>query len=289
MSNIFDALKQAAGTRKDIQDIIEATVSPLPSGVAMPLAGSFEPKESEPVRPAYPTLPYRVEDLRLSADVPAIPFDGSAARAAEQYRLIRTRLQHHPRTPKILLVSSPTPGDGKTITAVNLAAVLALKSDSRALLVDADLRRPTIGAKLGISDAPGLGGVLEGTCSLEEAIIKVAELPSLYVLPTGKPRMNPTELLDSPKWAEVVSLFRERFEYCVIDSPPVSSVADYELLEKAVDGVIVVVRPDHTNRSVALKVLETIPRDKQLGLVVNCATEWILFKPPFPYYYYGSR
>lgn len=294
MSKIFDALKRTADANHHLMAILDTSDQPAPAGgpdagipPGPPPSSTGHPASAKAATATEPPR-YRVEHLRLSAGTPVIPFDGTDSRASEQYRLIRTRVVHDPRKPRMLLISSASPRDGKTITSVNLAAALALKSDSRILLIDGDLRRPAIAAMLGISAEPGLGSVLRGECTIEEAIIHVAEVPGLYVLPAGHVSANPTELLDSARWAHLCASIRTLFHHTVIDSPPVNSVADYELLEKVVDGVIVVVRPDHTNRALAYKVLEGIPRDKQFGLVVNCATEWFLFKPASPFYYYGD-
>jgi len=286
MSRIFDALQRAAEIGK--------TAGPAdPGDFVKELVNSDLPKGERPadadipaVAPPPPAKPmYRVEKLRLPAGAPTLPFDGSSSRAAEQYRLIRTRILSDPRQPQVIMVASPTPRDGKTITAVNLAAALALRTENKVLLVDGDLRRPGIASSLGIPSENGLGGVLDGTCQLEDAIVNIAEVPGLYVLPSDRSTLNPSELLDSPVWKTVCTSIRRDFRYIVVDSPPISSVADYELLEQSADGVVIVVRPDHTIRSLAFRVLETVPREKQLGLIVNCAIEWFLFKPPNPYYY----
>lgn len=287
MSRLFDALRRMSGPNDPLMAVFKPNDGP---------ATSQDPKTAhatEAVRPAVQPLKeatpsdsrYRVEPLRLSAGVPTLPFDGSSSRAAEQYRIVRTRILHHPRQPRILLVSSPNPGDGKTITAVNLAAAIALKSSNTVLLLDGDLRRPNVATMLGVSSAPGLAGVLEGVAALDEAILRVAEVPGLFVLPAGKATVNPTELFDSARWTDALTSFRHTFSYVVIDCPPANTIADYELLEKSADGVIVIVRPDHTNRTLAFKMLEGVAKEKQLGVVVNCATEWFLFKPSHPYYY----
>ena len=222
----------------------------------------------------------------MQAGVPTLPFDGTSPRAAEQYRMIRTRIVHDHRNPRICLISSPTPGDGKTITTINIAASLALKTNVSALLIDCDLRRAGIAGRLGIDLEPGLAGVLEGVCTLQQAIVQVEELPGLYVLPAGKPRVNPTELLDSAAWKDVCASTRREFSYVVLDSCPVGSVADYELVQATADAVIIVVRPDHTNRALSLKAVENVPKEKLLGVVVNCALEWFLRRTPASYYQY---
>lgn len=288
MSRIFDALRRSPGENDAMLTVFAPNDRHASSGAATPAA---ETSPASPKAPEHLTAEgseYRVESLRLSSAAPTLPFDGSSSRAAEQYRLIRTRILHHPRAPRVLLLSSPTPGDGKTISAVNLAVAISLKNDNTVLLIDGDLRRPCVANMLGIPAKPGLADVLEGVSSLENAIVRIQEVPGLYVLPAGRATVTPTELLDSARWKDALATMRGAFRWVVVDCPPAHSVADYELLEQVADGVIIVVRPDHTNRALTFKTLESIPKEKQLGLVINCTTDWFLFKPAHPYYYYAD-
>jgi capsular exopolysaccharide synthesis family protein len=190
--------------------------------------------------------------------------------------MLRTRLQHHRKQPRMVLVSSAEAGDGKSVTAINLAGALSLKIEENVLLVDGDCRRSNIHAQLGLPLSPGLSEVLSGSSDLAEAIIRLEQLPNLSVLTAGEPRVNPSELLDSTAWRDLAASLRERFRYVIVDSPPVGSVADYELLQAVCDGVILVARPDHSSRAVLLSSLKTVPEDKQLGLVMNCVSPWFL-------------
>jgi capsular exopolysaccharide synthesis family protein len=214
---------------------------------------------------------YRRVKVRLSPTAPLFPFDGGDENAAAQYRIVRTRIgqQHNP--PAMLLVSSPGNGDGRTLTALNVAAALALKSDAKVLLVDADFRRSRCAEWLGVPESPGLTDVLSGGRPLEDAIIQLAELPSLCVLPAGGPRQNPTELLDSSEAAVLFARLRGEFAYTLIDGPPIGSVADYEILLMHCDGVVVVVRPDHTKRSLYKQAVGSVPPEKLAGILLNHA------------------
>jgi capsular exopolysaccharide synthesis family protein len=293
MSKIFEALKKAGEEGQDILAVFQdeelapryeqaAAVSAEQPAAKLPPAPAPPPLEPAP-------LAYRPHSLRLTVGTPVIPFDGLSPRAADQYRMIRTHILHHPGAPRMLLVSSPTPGDGKTTTAINIACALALKSNTRVLLVDGDLRRPGVAPILGLPEEPGLANILDASASFEDAVAQIVEIPGLFVLPAGKTDCNPTELLDSRRFTDVWATARQAFDYVVIDTSPVSVVADYDLLEKAADGVVIVVRPDHTNRSLAFKALESIPSEKNLGLVVNRALDWFLFRPDHPYYYHDYR
>jgi receptor protein-tyrosine kinase len=228
--------------------------------------------------------------LYLPAPSPLLPFDNSDSQADEQYRIARTKICHHPKSPRVLAISSAAPQDGKSVTAINLAGALSLKVETRVLLVDADFRRASVHKVLGVPRAPGLSDVLRGTCELQQAIVRTEQLPNLYVLAAGTTVETPVELLDSARWSNLCGIFREAFFHTVIDSPPFASVADYDLIESNSDGVVIVVRPDHTNRQLCRKVLETVPKEKLLGVIVNCIPKWFLgkFASPANYYYYSS-
>ncbi len=222
----------------------------------------------------------RLAHLRVSALAPIFPFDTRHYAAADQYRIIRTKLLHHPRKPRLVVVSSASSGDGKTITSINVAASLALKPDAHVLLVDGDFRRPSIAGKLGIPDEPGLAQLLDGSVSFESAVVRVEQIPNLFVLPAGGLRGDTAELLECRNWHAFIEQIRDRFSNVVFDAPPIATVADYELLQLASDGVVVVARPDHTDRAACMKALETVPREKLLGIVLNAVQDWWLWKSP---------
>jgi len=201
------------------------------------------------------------------------PFDNRDRRAAEQYRIARTKILHHPDTPRMVAVTSPQTRDGKSVTALNLAGALALKDNHSVLLVDADLRRSSLAGLLGLPSFPGLEEVLRGQCSLADAVLRVDLTPVIYLLPAGGRTRQPVELFDSVYWPRICAQIRSEFDHVVIDTTPIGVVADYELIERVVDGVIVVVRPDHTDRTVCLAALQSISRDKLLGVITNCVPE----------------
>jgi Mrp family chromosome partitioning ATPase len=130
--------------------------------------------------------------------------------------------------------------------------------------------------------------VILGNCHLEEAIIQAQQFPNLHILVNGKLEdMNPSELLDSPHWRALCQAIRRRYQYIVLDTPPVSAVADFELIQMASDGTLLVARPEHTNRSACFKAIEAIPREKLLGVILNCAQPWFLNKSHSYGYGYG--
>ncbi|HLJ48628.1 MAG TPA: CpsD/CapB family tyrosine-protein kinase [Bryobacteraceae bacterium] len=232
---------------------------------------------------------YRSLSARIPAGAPALPFHGEDVRAAEQYRLLRTNIVQHPLQPRLMAIGSASPGDGKTITAINLAGTLALKHDLSVLLVDGDLRRSTVAQVLGIPAEPGLAEVLRGQVRLEEAIVRIEQAPNLYVLPSGDTDLNPTELLDSEACSSTFASFRERFSYVVVDTTPMTAVADFKLVSQLCDGTLVVVRPDHTNRNALMRAIEVAPQITILGAILNDYPDWFLSRTEDYYgYYYGE-
>ncbi len=208
-------------------------------------------------------------------------------RAEEQYRLIRTKLLHNPRHPALIVISSPGEGDGKTLTAIHLAATFALRTEESVLLVDGDLRRPGVHRYLGLPPGPGLAELLQDEVPLEDALCRLEETPGLGVLPAGERHANPAELLASSRWPRLAAMLRERFRHVFIDSPPFAGLADGELIGAVSDGVLLVIRQDHTDRTACLEALRTLS-PQLLGVVWNSAVDWFLWKPPRAYYYYRN-
>jgi capsular exopolysaccharide synthesis family protein len=304
MSRIYSALKvldeaRAARLGAPPSDATPKIATPAVSSVAVmerepepepePEPAAAEPKRTVIQFPSAPTCEpdaeYRTVSLRV-AEGPLLPFDGSDPRTAEQYRLIRTNLMLHPSRPKMIAVSSASPGDGKTVTTVNLSAALALKSESTVIMVDGDMRQKKLAISLGIKAEPGLADVLRGTCRLDEAIVRIEEMPNLLVLPSGSTTANPAELLDSPEWKALTTRLRALFSYVVIDTTPVAAVADFQLVQQASDGVLLVLRPDHTKRSIFQRALQNVPSQKLLGTVLNAVPDWFLCNTRENDYYY---
>ncbi len=289
MSRIFDSLKKAGGKAADVAlpliDKSEAADPPTRESDGKAVA---EPtRTGESLAPAAPQI--RVVSARPLPNLPLLPFDGTHPSAAEQYRIIRTKIVQHTLQPRVVAISSPGAGDGKTISALNIAGALSLKGEVKVLLVEADLRRSNFCKLLQLSDEPGLIDVLSRKCALEEAVMKVEQLPNLFLLGAGAFRPDASELLDSPFGRSIFQTLRKRFHYVVLDCPPIGSIADYDVIQAAADGVLVVIRPDHTKRGPAMDTLASVPKDKMLGVVMNHVKPWFLWrKSDAAYYYYGE-
>jgi len=246
------------------------------------LAGAPETDLAAPSLQALRTVP-----IRVPAGSALLSFNINQERAAEQYRIVRTKILLNPQRPRMFVVSSAGPADGKTVTCLNIACALALKGETDVLVVEGDFRRPNVAKLLGLPPGPGLAEVIRGECKLEDAILRIEGLPRLFVISAGKQRDNAAELLGSARWRQICQLLRKSFEFVVLDSPPIGVVADYDLLEAVCDGVIAVVRPDHTNRSACYRALNSIPYEKRIGVVLNQVPDWFLWRS-HSYSYYGS-
>lgn len=304
MSRIYEALRQSdKSTESSIAELIvgdqtvvfddsqkteeDVPIQEVYAHLAEPL---LEQESFLDVAEQHQPSQYRVVPLHVQAHVPIIAFDGSFGRAAEQYRILRTNILQHPKQPAMIAISSANPGDGKTITAINTAAILATKSDYRVLLIDADLRQCSVAPALGIDSGPGLVGVLSGECTLEDAIVRIEQLPNLHVLPSGRLCANPVELLDSAYCNSLIQRIRERFDFIVVDTTPTAAVADFKLVLQFCDGVLLVARPDHTNRDAFARALQIEPQEKLLGTVLNSSEEWFLWKGQDRYlHYYNDK
>ena len=208
-----------------------------------------------------------VDGVSLSPLFVAATEPGSPA--AEQYRLLRTRLESRDASGRnqLLLVTSPRLGDGKTTTSSNLALTLAREFQHRVILVEADLRRPTLAQRFGLSAQRGLVDVLLGAIPLDEAIIPIPG-HHLSLLPAGEEGTRSTELLASSMMQRAMDDLRSRFDRIIVDTPPVG-LADTHILARIADGVIVVVRAGVTPRPALERALAAIDRERLIGLVLN--------------------
>ena len=190
--------------------------------------------------------------------------------AAEQYRSLRTRIKRSEsgRALRTIAITSPNKGDGKSLTAANLALTMAQEFQQRVLLVDCDLRRPSVHQLFGLAEAPGLGDVLMNAAELEQALVLLPE-HHLTVLPAGLPPSNPAELIGSSAMRRVLDTLRTRFDRILIDVPPVAPLADLHILAPMVDALLMIVRAGVTPKPAIERALAGLDPNKVLGLVLN--------------------
>lgn len=197
-----------------------------------------------------------------------------ASLEVEQYNALRYTLEGSggSEAHRVVAVTSPAVGDGKTTTAINLAGVLAHRADARVLLVDADLRRPSVGALLGLDGRAGDAGLADAirdpTRTLESVVTSLPAF-NLWVLPAGRPSDDPYELLRSPRMAGLLEDARRQYEFVVIDTSPFLLVPDARSLERLVDGFLLVVAAHRTPRKLVEDALTLLVPPKLIGLVFN--------------------
>ncbi len=204
----------------------------------------------------------------------------------EQFRALRTRLLEagERKRMRAFVITSPGVGEGKTLTALNLAWLLAQTDGVKALLIDADLRQPCAAEYLGIETDCGLSEVLTGETRLTEAIVKLNPA-GLHVLPGGAAREDVAELLSGPRFARLLDEARKLFDYIIIDAPPLGIFTDANLLINRADAALLVVRASKTRYAIVDRLLEQLPRERVLGVVLNRAE----IRPADTAYYYQSR
>jgi exopolysaccharide transport family protein len=204
---------------------------------------------------------------------------------AESYRALRTSLllSNLGAPPKVIMVTSALPQEGKTTTSINCAVVLAQKG-IRVLLIDADLRRPSIHKTLGMGPRSGLSNVLTGSATLEQAITRSTVLPNLSILPAGTPPPNPAELLASTNMRDVLEQLRGQYDHIVVDTPPTLSVTDAVVLSPRADAIVLVIRSGQTTK-------QALRRSRDILMQVNAKVSGVLLNAvdlssPDYYYYY---
>src|SRR5687768_1612918 len=216
---------------------------------------------------SYDISPARVEPHLVAVSQPRSPY-------CEQFRSLRTKLLQagEQKEMRAFVVTSAGVGEGKTLTALNLAWLLAQTEGMRALIIDSDLRQPCATDYLGIETSTGLSDVLGGTAPLEKAIVRL-DPAGLYLLPGGQARDDVAELLSGPSYARLLSEVRRMFDYIIIDAPPLGIFTDANVLMNRADGALIVVRSGKTRYALVDRLLEQIPREKLLGVVLNRVDE----------------
>jgi capsular exopolysaccharide synthesis family protein len=257
MSKFFKALEQAELDRA------------LRGGVAPGVATASEAMPPGQARPPVIDPPVDGVDSRLVSLMTPAAFE------AEQYRALRHAIEQLQRSAglKVIAVSSPGAGDGKSITSVNLAGALAQSPDARVLLVDADLRRPTLGHLLGLRDAEGMS-LVDGISSPGlplDRIVRSRPPFNLSVICAGSPLASPYEALKSPRLGELLGEARRQYDFVVLDTPPVQPVQDCRVIGRWVDGFLLVVSAHQTPRRLVEDALTTLDPSKLLGIVLNGA------------------
>jgi polysaccharide biosynthesis transport protein len=213
---------------------------------------------------------------------------------AESYRALRTSLllTSVGAPPKTIVITSALPREGKTTTSINTAVVLAQKG-TRVLLIDGDLRRPSIHKTLGLGPRIGLSNVLTGGATIQQATIRSSMLPNLYILPAGTPPPNPAELMASSQMFDLLAEMREQYDHVIVDTPPTLSVTDAVVLSTRADAVVLVIRSAQTTKPALRRSRDILAQvnARVAGVLLNAVD---LDSADYYYYYeyqgkYGQR
>jgi exopolysaccharide transport family protein len=220
-----------------------------------------------------------------SCPVELITFGHPKSMLSEAYRNIRTSilLSFSERPPKRIAISSPNPAEGKTTTVINTAIALS-QTGVQVLLIDADMRKPRIHKIFREENGAGLSNFLSGNAALD-SVIKKSDIPNLYYIPSGPIPPNPSELIGSKLFKNMMESLGERFDHIVLDSPPVLGFADAIILSTSVEGVILVVLGGKTPRETLQRAKEVLHQvnAKILGVVINRID---IQRSDYGYYYY---
>lgn len=262
MSKLFDQIRKSQGERQPASPQMERVLE------ATQLAAGAEHLPASAIP--------RIDNCRKihlpKSTQAAVLFqsqNGTAA-AAEAYRGLRTRVMRLQTTQGIhsVVLSSSLPGEGKTVTSLNLGLCCAQLHEMKVLVVDADLRTRGMTKLLGYPAAPGLAEILAGKADYESAIL-ATDVPNLYVLGAGDSTISPPELFAGSRWKEFVAWCARSFKLVLVDSPPILSLSDFELISHPCDGVLLVVRALRTPRAGLKNAASQIDSRKLLGVVYN--------------------
>ena len=224
-----------------------------------------------------------------------VTYFDSSSMVSEQFRRLRTHIMRERAEdpPRTIMVTSALSSEGKSFVAANLALTIATEFDSYALLVDCDLRNPSLSRWFGQEKTYGLSDYLLDKEELPELLIKTP-INKLSLLSGGSAQGNPVELIGSKKMSTLIQDLRSRYEdrYIIIDSPPILATTEPSVLTKIVDGIVLVVRADSTGRDLVEQAMKVLDRNKIIGVVLNdvkFATEAMhsrFFGTKYNYYYY---
>lgn len=252
------------------------------AGATLNVGGAARPVLASPEFVSWEVETERVEPRLITITHPHSNY-------CEEYRSLRTQVLHKSQRQKLqaIVVASVNPSEGKSVTALNLSWLLAQTDGVKALIIDSDLRMPSLTDYLGIETDKGLSDVLSGRTTLKESIIRL-EPAGLHLLPGGEARSDVAELISGPKFKEILREAREIFDYIIIDAPPLGIFTDATVLINQADGAMLVIRAGRTRYSAVDRILENLPRERMLGVVLN-QSEDTMGETHYNYGYYGRR
>jgi capsular exopolysaccharide synthesis family protein len=211
--------------------------------------------------------------VSLPSDSKLVCLTAPESFGAEKFRFLGVRLRQlqHNRPLKKLLITSTIPEEGKSTVSANLATILARRQQPKILLLEGDLRRPSLSKQFGLGRLPGLSEWLQGEPRSIKDIYRL-EGPNLWFLPAGRPPENPLELMQSGRLSELLNQLSGWFDWIIIDSPPILPLADTSVWARLADGILLVTREGTTKKRTLQRGLQALEQSKFLGAVVNSST-----------------
>jgi capsular exopolysaccharide synthesis family protein len=280
MSRIFEALQRSESERSGTPVAPAAPATELLRVVERE-ASALAPRDfpaKELAEEDFGQKEFAQNDLSLFQSLPvSLPPDSKLvcltapeSFGAEKFRFLGVRLRQlqHSRPLKKLLITSTIPEEGKSTVAANLAAILARRQQPKILLLEGDLRRPSLAKQFGLNRTPGLSEWLQGEPRPIKHIYRL-EGPNLWFLPAGHPPENPLELMQSGRLSELLNQLSGWFDWIIIDSPPILPLADTSVWARLADGILLVTREGTTKKRLLQQGLQALEQSKLLGAVVN--------------------
>ncbi len=240
--------------------------------VALPTP-RIEPPIQAPI-PAAPEEPRALEPNRAGKSFTGkLVINEIKPAAVEQYRRLAAALHHAQSNNgiKVVMVASALAGEGKTLTAVNLALTLSESYGRRVLLMDADFRRPTLHDVFKVPNVTGLNDALQADADRKLTVIEIS--PRLSLLPAGRPNPDPMSGLTSDRMREIIDEAAAKFDWVILDTPPVGLLTDAHLLAAMVNVAVLVVQAGRTPCSLVQRAIENVDRNRVIGVVLNCVED----------------
>ena len=297
MSHIFDALQRAEAERSGVEQDDFTLAAELLKIAEKDVASSILPEVSS-LETEAELVPAQLSTTRNSASAPGadpgkldvfsrfealpvvMPTNSKLVSviekdslAAEKFRFLGVRLRQIQQSRKLkkVLITSTIPEEGKTTVSANLACTLARRRQQKTLLLEGDLRRPTLAKQFGLDRVPGLCEYLQNSSDIANSIYRLDAL-GLWILPAGRTPQNPIELMQNGKLTPLMNQLETWFDWIVIDSPPVLPLADTSIWMKAADGILLVTRQGKTEKHHLERGVEALDRTKLLGALINSSS-----------------
>jgi capsular exopolysaccharide synthesis family protein len=258
-----------------------------------PTNGNSRPKQLVPHDPTSIGALPQVRDITLTIELVnsrLVSITQPRSPYCEEYRNLRTQILHKSMKRKLqaIVVASVGPSEGKSVTALNLSWLFAQADGVRVLVIDSDLRGPSLAGYLGLENASGLSEILAGERTLMDSVVRL-QPAGLYLLPGGEARNDVAELISGQRFSEILKEARSHFDFIIIDAPPLGIFTDASLLINQADGAMLVIRANHTRYKDVDRILDSLPRERMLGTILNQSEVPLMDESYYKYSYYDRN